>query len=50
MKTPDRINGQNDGYIEGQKMSRNGRGACDLQDIIVPRLELFCFSGQVSFK
>jgi hypothetical protein len=40
---------QNDDYIEGPKMSEEPAAAPALPiDIILPRLELFCSSGNVS--
>jgi hypothetical protein len=42
------IGEQNDCYIEGPNMSGETTAALGLPlDIILPRLELFCFSGQV---
>jgi hypothetical protein len=47
-KTPDIIGRQNDGYIEGPEMSGETPAAPALPlGIILPRLELFCFSGEV---
>jgi hypothetical protein len=46
--TPDITGLQNDDYIEGQKMSGDTAAAPTLLiDIILPRLGLLCFSGQV---
>jgi hypothetical protein len=47
-KTPDILGQQNDGYTEGQKISGATTAAPAIPlDIILPHLELFCFSGQV---
>jgi hypothetical protein len=47
-KTPDIIGWQNDDDIEDQQMSGDTDAAPALPiDIILPPLELFCFSGQV---
>jgi hypothetical protein len=42
------ISGQNDGYIEGQKMSEEQAAAPELPiDLILPRLEQFGFAANV---
>jgi hypothetical protein len=47
-KTPDIIGRQNDGHIEGQKTPGETFAALAVPlDLILPLLELFCFSGHV---
>jgi hypothetical protein len=47
-ETPDIIGRENEGSIEDQKMSGETTAAPGFpRDIILPHLELFCFSGQV---